>query len=260
MRRGESHADDQEPGAQMLNRRTRMIAACAVLAMAGTVGTLTALAAGKKHHPKHKATAAVTKAQVLTIIQQYLAAHPAPTPPTPPTPPTYTAGTGLKLTSGVFSFDSSVVQARETANCPSNQLLQGLGVSGVPSCLFAIAPATGTSSNVTLSAIRQLVASATASAGGHQLAFAQVAAHRTSPQTAGDSIGCVLNDLTAAPGTDFGPAVATFPNAGAFSSFVDIPLQSVIPTNPGDTIAVSCTGGSAGFVVDNANIALIPLA
>ena len=134
------------------------------------------------------------------------------------------------------------------------------GAKGATGATGAVAGiVTGTASNVTLSAIRHAVLTATASTGGHQLVIAQVAAHRATPQTVGDSIACVLNNLTAAAGTDFGPAVATFPAAGAFSSGVTVALQSVIPTSAGDTVAVSCVGGSAGFVVDNANIALIPM-
>lgn len=255
----------------MPHRWTFTIAAVATLAAAGAVSAPSAFAAKHHHHPaKHRTTkpngtGGLTKAQVLAIIQQYLAAHPAPTtststPGSTPTPaPTYTAGPGLKLTNNAFSFDPAVVQARETANCPANEFLQGLGVTGAPSCSFALAPAIGTSSNVTLSAIRAPVASATASAGGHQLVFAQVEAHRLTANP-GDSIGCVLNDITAAPGTDYDVVVATFPAAGGGTSYVDLPLQSVIPSNPGDTIAVSCTGGAAGYAVDVANIALLPLA
>ena len=33
----------------------------------------------------------------------------------------------------VFSFDPTVVQVREKANCPTNQFLQGLSVTGSPS-------------------------------------------------------------------------------------------------------------------------------
>jgi hypothetical protein len=118
---------------------------------------------------------------------------------------------------------------------------------------------TGTATNVTLSAIRGLVASAIAPSTAKDLVIAQVAAHRATPQSPGDSIGCVLNDLTAAPGTDYSPANATFPVATGFSSFVAVPLQAVIPANAGDIVAVSCVGGSAGFAVDSATITVIPL-
>jgi len=126
------------------------------------------------------------------------------------------------------------------------------GPAGIPKAV------TGTATNVTLSAIRGPVVSA-ASTGGKQLVLGEVSAHRATPQSAGDSIGCVLNDLTAAPGTDYGAANASFPSEGAFSSFVAVPLQAVISTNSGDTVAVSCVGGSVGFVVDSATITLVPL-
>ena len=101
--------------------------------------------------------------------------------------------------------------------------------------------------------------SAQAGAGGHQLVIAEIEAHRVSAPL-GDSISCVLNNITAAPGTDYDAISATFPYTGGGDSYVNIPLQSTIPSSPGDTIAVSCTGGMAGYIVDQANIALLPMA
>ena len=72
-------------------------------------------------------------------------------------------------------------------------------------------------------------------------------------------MGCALINVTAAPGTDVDQSAATFPAAGVFQSNVDLPLESVIASTAGDTITVACVGGAAGFVVDNANITLIPL-
>jgi len=120
--------------------------------------------------------------------------------------------------------------------------------------------ATQTVTSFTLSAIRQTVVEAIATTTGKQLVIAQVAAHRTTPMTAGDAIGCVLNNLTSAPGTDVDPVVATFPTEASGSSFVDFPLEAVIQAKAGDTLAVGCVGGSAGFVGDSATITLIPLA
>ena len=72
----------------MLTRHTRAIAALAALLIAGAVTAPSALAA--RHKTKHPAThkkatqpaAGLTKAQVLAIVQQYLAAHPPTTPTT----------------------------------------------------------------------------------------------------------------------------------------------------------------------------------
>jgi hypothetical protein len=125
------------------------------------------------------------------------------------------------------------------------------GAMGVPGIV------TATASSVTLTAVQQSVVSATATTAGNQLVIAQVAASRL-PQNPGDSVGCSIVNVTAAPGTNLGSVVGSFPIETGFTSFVDVPLQAVVAARAGDSVAVECVGGAAGFAVTNANIALIP--
>ena len=118
--------------------------------------------------------------------------------------------------------------------------------------------ATG-SSAVTASAIQSAVVDAVATTTGNQLVTAQIAASRAGPQTIGDAVGCTIVNVTAAPGTDLDQVSVSFPieNASTASN-VDFPLQAVVAAHAGDTIAVECVGGSLGFAVPQASIALIP--
>jgi len=133
------------------------------------------------------------------------------------------------------------------------------GATGATGATGAVGVSAGSNTNVTLSAIRMAVVSATASTTGTDVVIAQVAAQRTNPG-AKDTVSCVLNDITSSPGTDVDLVTATFPDTGATStSSVDLPLQGEIPVKAGDTVAASCTGGSLGYAVQTANIALIPV-
>jgi hypothetical protein len=134
------------------------------------------------------------------------------------------------------------------------------GPAGATGASGAVGVTTGTDSNVILSAIRSAVVDAVAPSTGTDLVIAQIGAHVTfgGAGSAGDSIGCVINNITSAPGTDIDVVGAAFPDTGATStSNVDLPLQAPVPVKAGDTVAVSCQGGAA--VVDTASIALIPI-
>jgi hypothetical protein len=136
------------------------------------------------------------------------------------------------------------------------------GPTGPTGASGAVGVTTGNNSNVTLSAIRSAVVDAVAPNTGSDLVTAQIGAHLTFGGTASatDSIGCVINNITSAPGTDIDPVSATFPDTGATqTSDVDLPLQAVVAVKAGDTVAVACIGGSLGYAVDTANIALIPI-
>ena len=118
---------------------------------------------------------------------------------------------------------------------------------------------TATNTSVTLSATQMAVVRATAPVTGNVLVLGQVAGLETNPQVDG-AMSCSVVNVTAAPGTSLGSAAATFPKETAASSSVDVSVQAQVAATKGDTIAVECVAGSAGYSAPNASIALIPVA
>ena len=127
------------------------------------------------------------------------------------------------------------------------------GATGVPGIV------TATNTSVTLSATQMAVVDTTAPVTGTVLVLGQVSGLETSPQVDG-AMSCSVVNITAAPGTSLGSAAATFPKENLASSSVDVSVQAQVVATKGDTIAVECVAGSAGYSAPNASIALIPMA
>jgi hypothetical protein len=117
---------------------------------------------------------------------------------------------------------------------------------------------TSSNTSASLSATLSAVVDATAPVSGKILVTGQVNAERTNPQ--GDSeVGCSIVDITSAPGTELGSVQATFPIEGTANSFVDVPVQAQVSATAGDTIAIECIGGNAGYSAPEESISLIPV-
>lgn len=132
------------------------------------------------------------------------------------------------------------------------------GPAGPTGPAGVVGVASGTSTSVTLSAVEHSVVSATAGKTGNQIVIGQVQGQLASPQPPGQSISCFLVNVTGDPGTNHNPQSANFAVTTPNPSNVWLTLQGVISAKAGDTVAVECTGGAAGFSVPIATIALIP--
>jgi Collagen triple helix repeat (20 copies) len=127
------------------------------------------------------------------------------------------------------------------------------GATGVPGIV------TADNTNASLGAILEPVVDVTAPLTGQFLAIGRAEGVETFPQVDG-AMGCVVVNVTAAPGTSLGAAGATFPHESAQSSSVDVAVQTVVAATKGDTISIECVAGASGYSVSDATIALIPMA
>jgi hypothetical protein len=133
------------------------------------------------------------------------------------------------------------------------------GATGPPGATGVSGIVTATDTNVTLTGMQRVVVDATAPVTGKLLVLGQVEGVETNPQFDG-GLGCSVVNVTAAPGSSLGPGAATFPKETTLSSSVDVSVQAQVAATKGDTIAIECAAGAAGYSAPNASIALIPIA
>jgi hypothetical protein len=115
----------------------------------------------------------------------------------------------------------------------------------------------GTSGSQSLSAITAAIVQATAPSSGSFLVLGQVSGAETNPQVDG-GMSCSIVNITAAPGTTIASSAATFPKETAAASSVDVTVQASVTATKGDTIAVECVAGAAGYSSPSSSISLTP--
>lgn len=131
------------------------------------------------------------------------------------------------------------------------------GVTGATGATGVAGIVVGTNGTTSLSAISSAIVEATAPSTGTFLVTGQVSGAETNPQVDG-ALSCSIVDITKAPGTDLASSAATFPKETAANSLVDVTVQASAAANSGDTIAVECVAGAAGYSSPQSSITLIP--
>jgi hypothetical protein len=131
------------------------------------------------------------------------------------------------------------------------------GVTGATGATGVAGIVIGSNGSTSLSAITSAIVESTAPSSGTFLVTGQVSGAETNPQVDG-ALSCSIVDITKAPGTDLATSSATFPKETTASSFVDVTVQASATATSGDTIAIECVAGAAGYSSPQSAITLIP--
>jgi hypothetical protein len=230
----------------------------------------TTAAARSKHHARHRASAAVTKAQVIELIKQYApgavagsqGAHGA-TGATGPAGPTtaFSAGNGLTLNGTQFSLNPSSTLFQDplaAPQCPAYTFFYRIDQGGSSLCDYGAVAFTGDSSVVPLGGSATYVMSTTAWNSSSVLVTGQVQLEGGASASSLDVIQClVYNGSTA-----FDAIEGELPTAiYGLNPYADLAFTGVqTGVTPGTVFTVKCLilGGTEPAWAETSTIAVLP--